>query len=609
MDGPRNMVARGSTGGLLLLLVVLTLLAVPVGHVAASPGMPPLPRSLSGPPKLEQEACTRCHKETGHFSPFHDPAYIGCTSCHGGDGHATGKAEAHQGLEAYPGRAATAAQSCGQAGCHTRQVKLLRHSIMNTSNGVIELTRGVFGADPEAGRGLLPAQRLAQHGVDSYLRKLCVSCHLSNERRNHSQSVLDRGGGCSACHLLTHRAAPAMGETPAEPDVRTGEHPTLTVRVPDERCFGCHSRSSRISLNYVGIAEISGTVDPHAKVAGHLPDGRPVERRMPDLHALAGMSCTDCHTTAGVMGRGKPVTRLAQQVDVQCDDCHAPTLREKPVARLTGHELLMPGLMGWTNPDFLRGSVVVTHRYGTPLWNVFHADGKRLLREGASGREVVIPVMKRNRAHNLKGHERLSCTACHDTWAPQCDGCHITYDAAGRQRDHLLHKDTLGRWIETRWHVRNGPPALGVGADGRIWPFVPGMNLMADLPGRATPLRSTRYTRMVPHTVQRAGRSCVSCHRSDQALGVITGEAAAPGHPDWRAPIGWVMRGTKQAAPGLRKGERSLNLAERQRVRRVGQCLACHAGTSRIYDDFRASLAAIAGQHPHPPPGTQAPAR
>jgi hypothetical protein len=41
-------------------------------------------------------------------------------------------------------------------------------------------------------------------------------------------------------------------------------------------------------------------------------------------------------------------------------------------------------------------------------------------------------------------------------------------------------------------------------------------------------------------------------------------------------------------------------------VRRVGDCLACHGAASRIYTDFRASLAAIAGQRPHPAPGSRA---
>ncbi|HKI99481.1 MAG TPA: multiheme c-type cytochrome [bacterium] len=595
-----------AVAGVAWALLGAALLALPTPSALASPGLPPLPQSLAGQPTLQREACTGCHKEAAHFSRFHDPALIGCASCHGGNGAATDKAAAHAGMEAWPGRAATAQRSCGQAGCHQEQVTALRHSIMNTANGMIELTREVLGAPPAAGRGLLPAQRLAETGVDSYLRKLCVSCHLSNERRERGQSLLDRGGGCNACHLQTHAAPEAMGEAAPEPDVRTGNHPTLTATIPDERCFGCHSRSSRISLNYVGLGEVDAPNPAWPGAYGHLPDGRLVEKLKPDLHSVAGLSCTDCHTAPGVMGTGQAVTRLAQQLDVQCEDCHASRLREKPVAKLTRRELLEPGLRGWTNPDLLRGSLVVTERRGTPLWNVFRKDGRRFLREKVSGKEVSIPVMRMGRNHTLKAHERLTCSACHDTWAPQCDGCHISYDANARQWDHLRREETPGKWIERRWHVHNDAPALGITARGRIAPFVPGMNLIAELPGRKRPLRTTRFTRMIPHTTQRAGRTCASCHRSEQALGVITGMAPAPGDPAVQVPIGWVRRNAKQPGQGLRAGERSLNRAERRRVSRVGDCLACHADKSRIYDDFAGSLAAIAAQRPHPAPGTHA---
>jgi hypothetical protein len=572
---------------------------------------------LAAGPAFAGEACGTCHREAPRFSVFHDPARIGCTACHGGNPRATERAAAHAGLEAYPGRSATAARSCGQASCHPEQVRALRHSIMSTANGMIELTRQVLGAAPEPGRGLLPAQRLAQRGVDSYLRKLCISCHLGSERRGHGQSQLDRGGGCAACHLRTHAAPEAMGEsapTPLPPagapagtaGVQRGIHPTLTASVPDERCFGCHSRSSRVALSYVGLAEVDGPDPARPADFGQLQDGRWVRHLPPDLHSAAGLSCTDCHTAAGVMGTGRPVTRLRQQLDVRCEDCHAPTLREEPVARLTRRDLLRPGLAGWSSPDLARGRVVVTARQGSPLWNVFRRDGRRWLREKATGRELPLPVMRPGPAHDLKGHERLTCSACHDTWAPQCDGCHIAYDPAGRQWDHLRREETPGRWIERRWGAHEDAPALGVTAAGRIAPFVPGMNLVADLPGRPRSLHSTRYARVAPHTTQRAGRDCASCHRSEAALGVIRGESAAPGDPALRVPLGWVRRDAARPAPGLRAGERSLDRAERARVRRVGDCLACHGAASRIYTDFRASLAAIAGQRPHPAPGSRA---
>ena len=567
---------------------------------------------LAAPVASAAEGCVRCHQEAPRFSPFHDPQRIGCTSCHGGNAFATEKAAAHAGLEAYPGRVDTAAWSCGQATCHAKQVRDMQHSIMNTLTGMIELTRGVFGAEPEAGRGHSPTGRLAQSGVDSYLRKLCVSCHLGNERRGHGQSQRDRGGGCAACHLRSHAPSEGMGESATRAadaaESRQGIHPTLTMTVPDERCFGCHSRSSRVALNYVGLAEVDAPDPARPEAFGQLQDGRWVERLAPDLHSAAGMSCTDCHTAAEVMGTGQPVTRLDQQLDVGCEDCHAPTLYEKPLGQLTRRELIRPGLAGWTSPDLGRGVVVVTARRGSPLWNVYRRDGRRLLRAKASGKKLAIPVMRPGAAHDRKGHERLTCGACHDVWAPQCDGCHIAFDPDERQWDHLEHTETSGRWIERRWHIRNEAPALGVTSAGRIAPFVPGMSLVAELPGQSQRLRAIRYTRVVPHTTQRAGRDCASCHRSEQSLGVITGQAAAPWDPSLHLPVGWVRRDAAQPGHGLRAGERSLDRVERERVRRVGTCLGCHGAASRIYDDYRASLSMIARQRPHPDPKTRMPA-
>ena len=52
-----------------------------------------------------------------------------------------------------------------------------------------------------------------------------------------------------------------------------------------------------------------------------------------------------------------------------------------------------------------------------------------------------------------------------------------------KQWDHLLDRKTPGPWIESRWAVESGLPALGVDEKGRITTFVPGMNLILEKPG------------------------------------------------------------------------------------------------------------------------------
>ena len=126
---------------------------------------------------------------------------------------------------------------------------------MHTVDGMLETTRRIFGEEqPMDHHHLELSKRLDQTGADSYLRKLCVSCHLGNERRKHGQSLKDRGGGCVACHL----------EYPQNSEKIV--HPRLTVEVDNRRCFGCHSRSGRISLNYLGLAEVEEPIREGSRI-------------------------------------------------------------------------------------------------------------------------------------------------------------------------------------------------------------------------------------------------------------------------------------------------------------------------------------------------------
>jgi hypothetical protein len=536
------------------------------------------------------EQCATCHTEPAQFSPFHDPARIGCVACHGGDPAATLQAQAHAALEAYPGRMATAARSCGQAACHADLVPRVENALMHTAAGVIALTRADLGGPA----GDAHAAALGERGADSYLRKLCVGCHLGNERTHHGQSATDRGGGCSACHLQVALTPPGAQRP----------HPRLSLQVPDARCFGCHSRSSRIALNYVGLAETDAP--PGSPQVAQLEDGRAVVQTTPDVHAVAGMGCVDCHTGAELMGDGTRPRRMREALDVQCADCHGGTLTEKPVARLTQPEWVAYALSPWRSPEVLRGRVPATARRGSALLHLWRNDGKRWLHAKAAGTDLPVPVMTGGLQHSLPGHGRLNCESCHAAWAPQCGGCHIGFDATQTQWDHVKRADTPGRWTESRWAVTHGPPALGVDSDNRIAPFVPGMNLILELPGHA-PVQRVHYARVSPHTTQKAARGCASCHSAPAALGLIDGETQAPGNPAWRLPRGWVQAG-HAAAPGLRPGERSFSPAEVRRIQRVGSCLPCHDGSQTWYRDFAAALTAAASVRGHPPlPGGRRP--
>jgi hypothetical protein len=457
-------------------------------------------------------ACLSCHDyQREDFSPMHPFAYAGCTVCHGGDAQAQTLPQAHKDMIARPGDLRNEPDLC--AGCHPRQMQQVTHSLMNTARGLVRKTREALGEGdhPRIQEGL---DSLGHSAADSMIRKLCASCHLSHPLdRTETDVTLLRGGGCSACHIDRRQS---------------GEHPRLTARVGDGRCFGCHSRSGRISLNYVGLAEIEQPTEASvSETALFLTDGRAVRQVSKDLHYLAGMSCIDCHTGSGVMGRGDNTGFKQQAVDIQCMDCHAAPVRVVSLQRWPAEfPELRRYLEGLKLAD--RQMPVTRHR-GTPLWHIeVRADGSRLLHPKQGGAPLTIPDYRTTEHLHAEEHRRLACATCHSQWAPQCYGCHSQYEPEGRQWDHLLQQQTPGRWRETRWDVRAQLPSLGVDGQGRIRPVTPGMIMQVEHPAWDEPLFRRLFGLSEPHTTGRA-RTCESCHRTPQALGLGEGVLSKQG--------------------------------------------------------------------------------
>ena len=383
--------------------------------------------AVANPGASADSVCGTCHAQhRSGFSAGHAFAATSCNACHAGNGSAVDEAGAHEGLIAFPGNLDNAARACGA--CHADRVASVTAGLMHTARGMVHTTRAVIDGDP----GPPHTQNLQSLGdtvADSMLRKQCASCHLGQPKTVHAIDVTrGRGGGCLACHI---------GEQPEE------GHPALSADVSDARCFGCHSRSGRISLSYAGLAEVDA--------AGlRLADGRTVGRMPADAHYATGMRCTDCHTADDVMGAAGNAVHQREAVGAACTDCHEP-----------------------------------------------HADDR--------------------------DHLRLECSACHSQWAPQCFGCHMEYDSDGEQWDHVERRLTPGRWSDRRWDVRNGLPPLGINAEGRIEAFVPGMIMTVAHPSWDEEKFVRMFAPLSPHTTGKS-RSCASCHRSSEALGLGEGE-------------------------------------------------------------------------------------
>lgn len=467
-------------------------------------------QAVAGEATHDINGCVQCHvAEQRGFNSAHAFAAGNCSACHAGNPSSPTEEPAHDGLIAYPGDLATAERACGS--CHANRVRGVTGNLMHTGRGVVQKTRAALGepSDHDTHAGF---QSLGHGVADSMLRKQCASCHLGQPKRDHALDVTrDRGGGCLACHVNDY------------PD---GAHPALSSRVEDGRCFGCHSRSGRISLSYAGLAEIPPPRDADERPDLRLADGRALERLPADVHYLAGMSCIDCHTSVGLMADAGNAEHQREAVDVACDDCHRNenarvAMREWP-PELASMKKHVPFDVN-ADTRFL-----ATERNGTPLWHIEMRDDGAWLHTKLTGRVLRIPEPTPRYHGQDRPHERLACASCHSQWAPQCFGCHMEYDPDGEQWDHIDRAITPGRWSDRFWHADNALPALGVNEDNEIEAFVPGMIMTVEHPEWDSARFVRRFAPLSPHTTG-ASRSCASCHRSSKALGLGEGEVVSDG--------------------------------------------------------------------------------
>jgi hypothetical protein len=544
------------------------------------------------------DRCTNCHAGVEGLEASH--ASLGCADCHLGDRSAGGALEAHQGLVSLPGNLDDADRTCGRAGCHPELPARLRGNIMSTMNGVVSVDRWVFGEQPTP-TAVTPVDSLGRSPADSHLRNLCASCHLGAVRREAGPlDELTRGGGCSACHLrYSARAAAAVGtwrDAGAPPFV----HAALSVRPEPVACFGCHSRSGRISLNYQGWQE--GPGDAGAAAARTLDDGRVVHRGPADVHAERGLGCVDCHGALEVMGGGRAALHREDQAFLGCADCHlrADRARTAALEQLDPQSARVATLEGLARPG---------RRYlqpaggATALVNAFVEDGGLALVGKYSGRRYALRAPA-SACGDGPAHRALACQTCHDAWAPRCVSCHTEYQPDAGAYDLLAGAEVQGAWRETGEAARADLPSLGVrlsedGGVRRVEEFVPGMvlTLVRGPAERARPRFSRLFAPSFPHTVRREARTCAQCHRDPLALGYGRGELTlevqagrarwrfTPAQPrraeDGRPADAWIGFLEERGADSTtREDTRPFTLAEQRRLLTVGACLTCHDGDS-----------------------------
>jgi hypothetical protein len=588
------------------------------------PGWPADPRALLG----KSETCFDCHSGMTGFEAAHNPEVIGCTPCHLGNPRAKGLDESHRGMVSVPGNFADMYRTCATANCHGDIAKRLEKSLMGTMSGVVTIDRHVFDGRQALGGDAHIRETGRRTPADQHLRQLCASCHLGNEKHTLGPvTERSRGGGCNACHLnYTDLAAQQLQAYLRDRQQRTlpRVHPALNLQVTDRHCFGCHSRSGRISTNYEGWHETQLTPAEAQLGIGHrlLADGR-VMRAMPaDVHHEAGLECIDCHIATEVMGDGRRYQHKEEAVKTQCSDCHfrgkAATL---PLDSLDAEAKKIVALRQMNLTD----RFVVSPKTGLGLVNVRIGEGGRPYLVGKNSEKVHVLKPPAEACTQGKGHRDLTCGACHSAWAPQCIGCHNAYDRQAEAFDLLDRKPTFGKWIEYLGEYFAEAPTLGVMEHSRldsqqvraIREFIPGMIISVDagsFSGKAKSgpsIEKRLFAPAAPHTTSRKGRSCVSCHNSSLALGYGRGtlsyqvegrdgcwifqpEYATLAFDDLPqdAWSGFLAKAEKRNC--TRPNGRPFDLSEQRLILTAGACLTCHEGASKVMrqalDDFDATL-------------------
>lgn len=511
-----------------------------------------------------------------------------------------------------PGHPDNARITCGSADCHPAIAERIQTSLMTTNSGIVSVDRFVFleSASPDA---LSHIKDLGHGAADKHMRNLCSNCHLGNEKTETGPvNQLSRGGGCNACHLNYSPAAREQHEqylAEGKPEEWLPKvHPSLDIGISNDHCFGCHSRSGRISTNYEGWHETLLEAEAMADHTGYriLEDERVFEFISADVHHTSGMDCIDCHNSYETMGDGTLYMHEEEAVKIQCEDCHSEQVRKT----ITYEELDAETKKVFDLRKFDRQRrMLKTGKGDIALVNAYQAGDSSFMILKNSGK--VLPLgPPASVCTNAYGHRDLTCSACHTSWAPLCIGCHNSYDREANGYDMIGKRFVKGEWVEYVGAFISGEPALGVwsGAAREIRPAIPGMILTIDRADFDKNLNGSSeagifhrlYAPAAPHTTSRKGRSCKSCHNSSMALGYGQGTlnyqtegssgfwsfipAYANNPEDGLPEDAWIGFLTE---PGdhfqsTRTNFRAFTLADQQKILTVGACLTCHEEQSGV---------------------------
>ncbi|MCR8667333.1 hypothetical protein NO995_06555 [Aestuariibaculum sp. M13] len=595
---------------ILILAVLLFGLLYVVRHADAFRSHEFIDVQYEGKAVSEGESCLQCHQQTKGFSEYHNPELIGCANCHLGNTADFNKAGAHKGMVLIPGNLIDAQRTCGT--CHAKELYNVEHSLMTTNSGLVAVDKFVFG-ESDSLNAHYHIKDLQYSAADKHLRDLCANCHLGAQKTDYGPiTQLSRGGGCNACHLNYSQQAKAdLNTYIASNKIKLPKvHPSSDVFMDDTHCFGCHSRSSRISTNYIGLQETLLDESDLLHTQGHvvLEDKRVYKQLQEDVHHTKGLLCIDCHSSHEVMGDGKTYAHAEDAVTLQCGDCHFKSKpRTVPFNSIDRESRLVYLHRGYKHSD---KEIFITEKDGHPLINAYMDSLGNAFLIGKKDQKLHPLAPQSEVCSRDNAHKNVSCSACHSSWTPRCIGCHNKFDGNEAQAFDLLDKKLVkGQWKEYVAEFSASLPALGVREheeENIIEPAIPGMVMTIDKGSYSGhPDSDVSFHRLfapnAPHTTTKAVRDCKSCHANPYTLGygngnlvyyinqgkgewVFTPEYALNAH-DGLPEDAWVpfmKQGKGQASTSTRTNFRPFNIKEQQRLLFVGACLQCHNDTSKV---------------------------
>lgn len=554
-----------------------------------------------------QESCVVCHGEVKGFSDAHDPKVIGCSACHLGDNTTDDKEDSHKGMIKIPGNLSNAAHTCSTTNCHRSELDRINKSLMTTNSGIVSIDKFAF-EEVHHTDTFFHIENIKGTAADRHIKNLCFKCHLGYEKKHYNRTAqLSRGGGCLACHLNYSDSVKV--------DINDLIHPAINLNVSNDKCFGCHSRSGRISTNYEGWYETLFTEDEVKDSNNYriLDDGRVFGFASEDVHHKAGLLCIDCHVSQEIMGDGNKYKHEHEAVKIQCTDCH----RKKDfnvVEKVNAGEI---ATLDYVLREYIHSTdkFLVTEKDSLPLVNtVFDNEGNAFL-VGKLNQEKHLLNPLSDKCEKDKVHRSLDCTMCHTQWAPSCIGCHTGYD------DKVVLKGgKKGKWYELLGDFGFSKPVMGtqiVEGEKKIKPAIPGMILTLDksnFHGDKSGNDSIFLRLFAPnsaHTTVKAARTCKSCHNNSEALGYGKGdlkyiveknrgywefESLYDVSPQDSLPqdswIGFLKDVSNNKKYSAHEGFFPLSLFDQKKVLQVGACLECHSDDKKfvnemIYGDFK----------------------